>query len=137
MISATCDHKYVVGSISDDEKKNLKEVYKGMGLSLEEGESLEDFLLRGMVKNSVDTWEAGMKAFFEGKKADFSGIIPVKDEEDGVYLTQIEGIIRGGYIDVEEEAMHLILDNKNNGMVDLHLGVVGTLNASANASVDL
>lgn len=137
MISATCDHKYVVGSISDDEKKNLKEVYKGMGLSLEEGESLEDFLLRGMVKNSVDTWEAGMKAFFEGKKADFSGIIPVKDEEDGAYLTQIEGVIRGGYIDPEEEAMHLILDNKNNGMVDLHLGVVGTLNASANASVDL
>lgn len=137
MISATCDHKFVVESISDEEKKNVKKVYEGMGLSPEEGESLEDFLLRGMVKNSVDTWEAGMKAFLEGKKADFSGIIPVKNEEEGVYLSQIEGIIRGGYIDVEEEAMHLILDNKNNGMVDLHLGVVGTLNASANASVDL
>lgn len=137
MISATCDHKFVVESISDEEKKNVKKVYEGMGLSPEEGESLEDFLLRGMVKNSVDTWEAGMKAFLEGKKADFSGIIPVKNEKDEVYLTQIEGVIRGGYIDVEEEAMHLILDNKNNGMVDLHLGVVGTLNASANASVDL
>lgn len=137
MISATCDHKFVVESISDQEKKNLKAIYNGMGLSLEEGESLEDFLLRGMVKNSVDTWEAGMKAFVEGKKSDFFGIIPVKNEEEGVYLSQIEGNIRGGYIDPEEEAMHLILDNKNNGLVDLHLGVVGTLNASANASVDL
>lgn len=137
MISATCDHKYVVGSISDDEKKNLKKIYKGMGFSLEEGESLEDFLLRCMVKNSVDTWESGMKAFLEGKKSDFSGIIPVKNEKDEVYLTQIEGVIRGGYIDAEEEGMHLILDNENNGMVDLHLGVVGNMNASANATVDL